>query len=410
MPGASEPDGGIVKMGPNAVEVTYRKHRAARPYRNVTIPSKRERTYAPGMSNPPTRVSLPAGYHRDTLRRVILATSALAIAATVLVGATAAAGVSVRAQWSGTASASVSGPLAWHHVKTVSAPSKRNWFGMAYDAKDNYTVLYGGYNGVSGTLFSDTWTFVSGKWTALNLAIHPSGDSGLILVYDPALKGVVAFGGEAPFGSAYYNDTWLFHHGTWTQLFPTVSPPPRSQYAMAYDAADSEIVMFGGYDGSAHELSDTWVFNGATWAKVTTSTSPDGRQFASMVYDSLTHHTLLVAGTNSTIGSTIDTWAFHAGTWKLIVGSNTQSRVHTPVSAMGNGTPMFFGGQLNFTSSTLFNSSFEFFGGSWHMVTFAHAPSPRENGGLVYDAKDGHMLDFGGGTYPVYWNQTFSLV
>jgi hypothetical protein len=360
------------------------------------------------MSSPRTVHGLAMPSHRSMSRRILLALSAVVGAATVLTGAAAAAGLSAQANGFGPASGTTNSALAWHLVKTTHAPAKRNWFGMAYDAADNYTVLFGGYNGFTSTFHSDTWSFVAGKWTPLHLATHPSGDSGLVLVYDPALKGVVAFGGEAPIGSAYYNDTWLFQHGAWTQLSPSSSPPPRSQYAMAYDTADAQLVLFGGYNGGAQELSDTWVFNGTTWAKVASTAGPEGRQFASMVYDRLTHQTLLVGGQNVTLGPTTDTWSFHAGSWTLVAGSNTQSRVHTPIASMGNGTPMYFGGQ-SASNSTLYNTSFEFFGGSWHMVSFANAPSPRENGGLVYDAKDGHMMDFGGGQYPVYWAQTYTL-
>ena len=48
---------------------------------------------------------------------------------------------------------------------------------------------------------------------------------------------------------------------SWTQKLPALSPPPRSLHAMAYHAATSEVVLFGGA-GLLGRLGDTWAWNG----------------------------------------------------------------------------------------------------------------------------------------------------
>ncbi len=341
---------------------------------------------------------------RFALRRWILAGTAVLVAATMLYGASAAsvgggAGHAIAATHS----------LHWQLVATSVAPAKRNWFGMAYDASDNYTVLYGGYDPSIPTFYYDTWVYSFGKWTELYPTNHPSAASGLKMVYDPMLNGVIAFGGESPYGGTYYNDTWLFHHGNWTQLFPTVSPSPRSQFAMAYDPADSEIVLFSGSTGGTG-FSDTWTFNGTTWARVNSVTNPSGRLFANMAYDAKSGKVILGGGINYTTGSTNTTWTFSHGAWQRLSHAGFPGRVHTPIATLANGTPFFFGGQSSYSSNPLlYNTSYEFFGGKWHQVPVANAPSPRSNGGLVYDAFDGHLLMFGGGLNPVLWNQTYVL-
>ncbi|HTT25776.1 MAG TPA: kelch repeat-containing protein [Thermoplasmata archaeon] len=344
------------------------------------------------------------GLTRFPFRRTTLATAAVLLTTGVL--AVASAGPPSSGPTFGPHAAKA---LSWKQIVTSHAPSLRNWFGMAFDAADNYTVLYGGYDPSIGSFYWDTWEYLGGVWTQLSPAYHPSASSGLKMVYDPVLKGVVAFGGESPYGGTYYSDTWLFQNGSWTQLFPTTSPSPRSQYAMAYDAADSEIVLFGGSAGGSNDYSDTWTFNGTTWARVVTAVHPQGRLFANMAYDAKSGKTLLAGGINQTSGPYNATWTFSGGTWKRLSHSDFPGRQHTPIATLANGTPIFFGGQSPTTPWGLYNTTYEFFGGKWHHVRVANAPAPRSNGGLVYDAIDGHLLMFGGGIYGSMWNQTYIL-
>lgn len=339
-----------------------------------------------------------------SIQRLLLSAAGLVVVVSLLSSGSAARPIDGQSTPSSPSAVS----LAWHHVNTSAGhPSARNWFGMAYDAWDNYTVLYGGYDPNSGSFYSDTWKYVGGNWTQLSPLRHPSADSGLHLVYDPMLQGVLAFGGESPYGGTYYNDTWLFQAGNWTQLSPVRSPPARSQFAMAYDAADAEIVLFGGGQGNI-VLSDTWTFNGTTWTQVTKAVHPSGRNFANMAYDPITSQVLLAGGVNYSKGAMNDTWAFSKGSWSKIHDPEIPGRVHTPITTLPGGNPFFFGGQSNW-GLTLYSSSYQYYSGAWHALRCAHAPSPRSNGGLVYDAVDGYAMTFGGGIYGSMWDETWAL-
>src|SRR5262249_43980087 len=57
--------------------------------------------------------------------------------------------------------------------------------------------------------------------------------------------------------------------GTWT----AVAPPPRRQFAMAYDSVRQRTVLFGGYQSSA-PLPDTWEFDGSNWRRQYTEGPP----------------------------------------------------------------------------------------------------------------------------------------
>ncbi|HEV2316025.1 MAG TPA: hypothetical protein VGV89_00410 [Thermoplasmata archaeon] len=299
--------------------------------------------------------------------------------------------------------------VSWHNLGLSHAPVGRNRFGFAWDAADHRAVLYGGYNYLLNNPFlTDTWTYAAGNWTQLSPTVHPSAPYGLKLVYFPPLKGVIAFGGEALWGTAYYNDTWLFRHGNWTQLFPATSPPRRSEYTMAYDPGRQDIVLFGGTDGSSQELQDTWVFNGTTWAKLNLSFHPSGRQAASMVYDPIEGGVLLFGGSNASHGAAPGTWLFARGSWHDLRSTNTPLRVWTPVAVTANGTPVFLGGQR---SNTIYNTTYEFYAASWHMIAVASAPAVRENGAMIYDVRDGYPLYFGGNNpfASTFYNDTLAL-
>src|SRR5487761_1483689 len=59
---------------------------------------------------------------------------------------------------------------------------------------------------------------------------------------------------------------------TWTQQAPATSPPARYGASMAYDAATSTVVLFGGSgSGTGGQgstiLGDTWTWDGSTWTK-----------------------------------------------------------------------------------------------------------------------------------------------
>lgn len=304
--------------------------------------------------------------------------------------------------------ASPSARLHWHQLTTPIAPSPRDRAGFAYDPADGYAVMYGGYDANVPTFYYDTWTFAAGTWTKISPANHPPAPTGFVLAYDPVLKGILEFGGESPYGGTYYNETWLFQSGNWTQLYPTNSPPSRSQYAMAYDSSDSEMVLFGGLNGgSAQYLSDTWAFNGTTWTEVHSAKSPPGRQQAQMVYDASLGKVLLFGGSNLTTGLLSDTWAFGGGSWKLLKGTHAPLRSYPEASILSNGTPIQFGGQ---TPAGIYNTSFEFFSGAWHKVDLTNRPPPRSIGSMTYDSRAKETILFAGFTYGYsYLNDTWTL-
>src|SRR5262249_61529684 len=86
--------------------------------------------------------------------------------------------------------------------------------------------------------------------------------------------------------------TWTGDGTTWTKQPPAVPPPARWWPAMAYDAATSTAVLFGGSGGHG-DLADTWTWDGTTWTKQQPAVHPPARVLAMMAYDAATRTAVL---------------------------------------------------------------------------------------------------------------------
>jgi hypothetical protein len=72
-------------------------------------------------------------------------------------------------------------------------------------------------------------------------------------------------------------------------------PPARTGAAIAFDAANGTVVLFGG-NGRSRSLGDTWIWDGSAWTQAHPSTSPPARSGAQMTYDPVSHDLVLVGG------------------------------------------------------------------------------------------------------------------
>ena len=100
----------------------------------------------------------------------------------------------------------VTGPtlsLVWTNV-TASAgpvPQCRDSEGLAYDTALGEVVMFGGVSQCGGQpnaySLADTWTYSGAAWTNISgsMVTVPSARWGMVMVYDPALREVVLFGG-----------------------------------------------------------------------------------------------------------------------------------------------------------------------------------------------------------------------
>ncbi len=271
-------------------------------------------------------------------------------------------------------------------------PSPRGYFTMVYDAARSETVLFGGWN---ATEFNDTWAWNGTQWKMKtpSAAPHPRYFQGM--VYDAARSEIVLFGGVYGSNNITLNDTWVWNGTTWTQKNPPSSPGARFGQIMAFDAARSEVVLFGGWN-SGSALGDTWVWNGTTWSQKAPYTVPTARWEADAVYDAARAEVLLFGGTNSS-GRLSDTWVWNGTTWTqrnsplnpggrdefAMIYDSTRSEV------------LVFGG---FNGYSPVNDTWAWNGATWTQAIPGSSPGQRYGLSMAYDTARKEAVLFGGTT------------
>lgn len=219
---------------------------------------------------------------------------------------------------------------AWAHLRTSPTPPARYGAGLVFDPVDNYTVLFGG-NGSSGPV-PGTWEFVGGTWTHLIPVTPYASRSFPAMAFDPAVGMIVLFGGFVPNNDSaptegYVSGAWKIIEGNQETTHPY--PPDPAGASMAYDANSGQFILFGGRDlnevGPA-DLNTTWEFNwsGAPvtgsgfWMKVATPTAPSPRFDAALAFDG-TDGVLVLFGGQTASGLLLsDTWTWNGTAWTNI--------------------------------------------------------------------------------------------
>jgi len=104
----------------------------------------------------------------------------------------------------------------------------------------------------------------------------------------------------------------------WVEKFPTDSPGPRYDAAMAYDAERGKTILFGGYGNNY--LSDTWEWDGENWKKLETANNPGARYLHQMIYDANLKKIFLFGGYNRTkwTWEDDDTYAWDGENWTRV--------------------------------------------------------------------------------------------
>src|SRR5262249_55648505 len=111
---------------------------------------------------------------------------------------------------------------------------------------------------------ADTWTWDGSAWTKQTPATSPPARSFASMAYDAATSTGVLFGGVTEPGDDNSADRWTWDRSAWPKQSPATSPPARSSASNAYDAATSTVVLFGGITGSAG--NHTWLRGTWTWS------------------------------------------------------------------------------------------------------------------------------------------------
>jgi hypothetical protein len=201
---------------------------------------------------------------------------------------------------------------------------RRQRHAVAFDSTRNVTVLFGGEDGLSGRR-SDTWEWNGTTWTD----VSPGGTAGVnypttredhAMAFDAVNGVVVLFGGD---DGPSLSDTWTWNGTTWSDLSPggiagTDYPDARSYHAMAFVTGKNAVTLFGGYTGTFLR-DDTWEWNGTAWTDVspagTSGTDfPAARRRHAQAYDSARGVMVLFGGDDGAARLS-DTWEWNGTSW-----------------------------------------------------------------------------------------------
>jgi hypothetical protein len=266
-------------------------------------------------------------------------------------------------------------------------PADLNGLGLAYDSKDNYTVLFGVCpNGTPVGPCNETWEFRHGSWTALNPLVSPPALEDVAMAYDPESESVILVGGGGPTG--LNNRTWEFSGGNWSELNTTVAPPAGAG-PMVYDSAAGYLLLFAG--GGPNATNGTWTFENGTWTDLPVNLEPP--YVASMAYDPALRAAVAYIG-GFPQGNY--TWLFQNGNWENVTPADSpdaESDVNLSYDPLSESVLLFggFGSPDQYLGQT-----WAYTGSNWTRLQPSNAPSPRVGASMAYDALDGLTLLVGG--------------
>ncbi|HUI38613.1 MAG TPA: PKD domain-containing protein [Thermoplasmata archaeon] len=238
----------------------------------------------------------------------------------------------------------------WTNLSFVGGgPAPRFGASLAFDPQkeENGSVLFGGcvpaFLGVS--CFNDTWVWEGWSgWVPLSPSLLPMGVESAAMAYDPVDGYIVMFGGCTGFLClGIPNVTYELYSGQWWQVDPANPPANRTGASMVYDPALRQLVLFGGVGTSLTALGDTWSFSGGAWHLLSSSSGPSPRSSFGLTLDPTGQVPLLVGG-DTDVASQNDTWVFEIAPTAALGPAAAASETSQPVTftaTVAGGTPPY---------------------------------------------------------------------
>ncbi len=266
----------------------------------------------------------------------------------------------------------------------------RSGHAMVYDAARARTILYGVED-------RDLWARAGTDWTRIGTQgpAHPFAVEFLAMSYDPVRARTVMNIGS---GSAGLNETWEFDGSTWAHR---ASGPMDTftDFAMAFDAARGETILFGGHGYSGVPISTTWAWNPAAGQWVERSqTAPRALSGHAMVFDAARGKVVLFGGSDDTAMSA-DTWDWDGSSWTVRAATGPAGRRgHSMSFDPARQRTVLFGG-FSSSAQVAAPETWEWDGAAWSLRS-STGLAARGRAAMVYDPSRGRTVLFGGSTYP----------
>jgi hypothetical protein len=288
------------------------------------------------------------------------------------------------------------GGTEWNRIGTdgPAHPVSTGFVAMCYDPVRARTVMNMG-SGSAG--LNETWEFDGSAW--VHLASGPMDTfTDFAMAYDGARGETILFGGHG-YSGIPVSTTWAWNAaaGEWVERSQT-APRALLGHAMAFDQGRGRVVLFGGGDGTTLN-GNTWGWDGSSWA-VRATTGPSARSGHSMSYDPVRGRTVLFGGFSSTSQvAAPETWEWDGAAWSLRSSSGLAARGRAAmVYDLSRGRTMLFGGSLfqtPFSALPDMTETAEWDGNTWTAST-PTGPGVRSGAAMRHDAARGKTILFGG--------------
>jgi hypothetical protein len=144
----------------------------------------------------------------------------------------------------------------WKDTETPAGPAPLlqdsadglSWAALCADPVNQEVLLFGGGGVLTENGSPGTWVYSPEKnaWRKLALKTEPPPRALSPMVFDPATKKVLLFGGDSL--DRVRADTWLYDCATrtWEERKPAVGPSPRFGHALLRLPKSDKIVLIGG--------------------------------------------------------------------------------------------------------------------------------------------------------------------
>lgn len=194
--------------------------------------------------------------------------------------------------------------LAWTYVAPHAgvSPPATGAPRMAYDSASGRVLLY------TDNSAATWWTYRAGVWSPVNFTGPPPMRSSPVLADDPALGGVVLFGGSTPGGNLsgpeYLTDTWVLQGTIWSAFARGPSPPPLRAVEGTLDPTDGYLLVVG----DAGPALVTWGLVGGSWTNLSGigGAAPPARSGETIGYEPVDPAVLMFGGSTSRTGTASD--------------------------------------------------------------------------------------------------------
>ena len=190
-------------------------------------------------------------------------------------------------------------------------PQARSWAVASWDDGRSRVVLFGGKVGRSGS-FNDTWEHDGERWhlrLVSGSSDAPPPRSHHAMAWDARRQRTVLFGGHHD--DTHFADTWEWDGESWRQV-ATSGPPARALHAMVWDGQNGRVLLLGGAV-DATRLADVWAWDGERWTEV--GELPRPRALPGAAWDAERGCLVLFGGWQDGFKAEADTWEWDGENW-----------------------------------------------------------------------------------------------